>query len=150
MVVATKFAKSNTSKSFEDIGEDLRSIHKNLWTDAETRIFTSENRDRIAKMKSRAIKEIKLFRKDGDAYVRDLTKKGNLKKEEIIEKLQELYADRENIFDTLLSEGGDLITEALENGDDTGKKLKKKIDSVTKDLKKELTSTLTQIKKKIK
>ena len=150
LVVATKFAKSNNSKSLEEIGEDLKAIHKNLWTEAETKLFTEENRDRVAHIKAKAIKEIKLFKKDGDAYVKELMKKGDLKKDEIITKLQELYADRETHFETLLSEWKAIIEEALEWGDDAGKKLKKKVESVTKDLKKEFTTSLTQIKKKIK
>ena len=75
LVVATKFAKPGTSKSLGEIGEELGTIHKNLWTEAETRLFSPENRDRIASMKSEAIRDIKLFQEEGEVFVSDLMKK---------------------------------------------------------------------------
>lgn len=133
-----------------EITEEIKELHKNLWTEAEKKIFSEENREKVAELKSRAISEITAFKKEAEKEVRSLIKKGNLKKAEITAEIEKLYQNRAEILESLIEESTHMIDAAKGESEEVGMKLKKKVDSIAKDLKKELSTTFTKIKKKIK
>ena len=66
MVVALKFGKDGKKKDLNDLSEDFKGVHKNLWTEAEHQIFSPENRERVAEIKSMALVEITEFKKEAE------------------------------------------------------------------------------------
>jgi hypothetical protein len=75
---------------------------------------------------------------------------GEATAEEILQKAQELYDDREAIIENILSDAREYAETIHETSEDTREKLLKKINSVSKDVKKELASRFTKLKKKLK
>lgn len=150
LLVALKFAADGKKKTIPEIAEDIKAIHKNLWTEGEEKIFSPENRERVARLKVQALKEIDSFKKEANKTIAELTKKGELKRDEIEDILKDLYARRKEILEDLMEEASDLAEDGLEEGEEIAKKLAKKIRSLAKDLKSELEKTYKDLKKKIK
>lgn len=150
LLVALKFSKDGKNKNLETLSDDIKDVHKNLWTEAEQKVFTSENREKVAELKTKALAEIELFKKDSEKEIKRLVKQGTLKKTEITAEIKKLYDNREATIDSLLSEGKELIEKVTEESEDLGKLLSKKIDSIAKDLKKDLQQKYNLLKKKIK
>ncbi len=75
LLVAVKFADDGKKKTLPELAEDIKAIHKNLWTEGEEKIFSPENRERVAHMKVKALKEIDAFRVEAEKTIADLTKK---------------------------------------------------------------------------
>ena len=150
LLVALKFSKDGKDKDLSALAEDIKSVHKNLWTDAENRIFSEENREKISLLKVKALKEIEAFKKEAAKELALLKKKGNVKKEEIVKDLEKLYQNRQEIIDTLVEDGTKIAEEVMETSEEVGTKISKKVVTLAKDLKKQLESTYKDIKKKLK
>jgi hypothetical protein len=150
LLVALKFSKNGEDKNLSELAEEIKAVHKTLWTEAEKKIFSEENREKVAELKARALKEIATFKKEAEKELKALAKKGNLKKEELLAEAQKLYEAREEILENLLEEGVKIADLAKSESEEVGTKLAKKITTLRKDLKKELAETFTKIKKKLK
>ncbi len=150
MLVALKFGKDGGVKNVSMLSEDIKDIHKNLWTEAEQKIFSTENREKLAKLKSQALTEIESFKKESEKEIKRLIKQGMLKKSEITAEVKKLYDHREETIDRIISEAKELAEIAKSESEEMGKMLSKKVDSVSKDLKKDLQQKFASLKKKIK
>lgn len=134
----------------EEITTEIKDLHTNLWTEAEKKVFSPENREKVAELKSKALVEIESFKKDADKEIKRLIKEGNLKKAEITAEIKKLYEQREELIDQLVTEAKELADMVKSESEDVGKLLSKKIDSIAKDLKKDLGQKFALLKKKIK
>ncbi len=134
----------------EALSDDIKDVHKNLWTEAEQKVFTIENREKVAELKTKALAEIELFRKDSEKEIKRLVKLGTHKKAEITAEIKKLYENRDETINMLVSEAKELAETVKTESEDIGNQLSKKIDSVAKDLKKELQQKYALLKKKIK
>lgn len=150
LLVALKFGKDGGNKDVSVLSEDIKDIHKNLWTEAEQKIFSIENREKLAELKSQALSEIETFKKESEKEIRKLIKQGTLKKTEIIAEVKKLYDNREETIEKLISEAKELAELAKTESEEMGKMLSKKVDSISKDLKKDLQQKFASLKKKIK
>jgi hypothetical protein len=154
LLVALKFSKNGEDKNLSELAEEIKAVHKTLWTEAEKKIFSEENREKVAELKARALKEIATFKKEAEKELTEywwhIDEKGNLKKEELLAEAQKLYEAREEILENLLEEGVKIADLAKSESEEVGTKLAKKITTLRKDLKKELAETFTKIKKKLK
>lgn len=150
LLVALKFAKPGENKNLEVLTSEIKDLHKNLWTETEKKIFSQENREKVAELKSKALLEIEAFKKDADKEIKRLLKEGNLKKAEITTEIKKLYEKREELIDSLIKETKELAESVRSESEDVGKLLSKKVDSIAKDLKKDLGRKFTLLKKKIK
>lgn len=150
LLVALKFSKDGKNKDMAELSEGIKDIHKNLWTETEQKVFSVENREKLAELKSLALKEIETFKKESEKEVKKLIKQGTLKKAEITAEIKKLYDHREETIEKLVSEAKELAELAKSESEDMGKLLSKKVDSIAKDLKKDLQQKFTLLKKKIK
>lgn len=74
LLVALKFGKGGQGKDMLALSEDIKAVHKTLWTEAEKKIFTPENREKIAELKSKALAEIADFKKEAEKEIKRLVK----------------------------------------------------------------------------
>lgn len=150
LLVALKFGKGGKDKDMKELSEDIKAVHSTLWTEAEQRIFSQENREKIAELKSKALSEISEFKKEAEKEIRKLVKQGKLKKTEIVSEVKKLYDNRAEILENIVTEAKSIADSVKEESEDAGKLLSKKVDSLAKDLKKDLNQKFTSLKKKIK
>jgi hypothetical protein len=150
LLVALKFNKKGEKKDFEMLKKDIKEVHINLWTETEETLFSPENKEKIVDMKARALSEIEWFTEKADDQIQSMIRTGEATAEEILQKAQELYDDREAIIEKILSDAREYAETIHETSEDTREKLLKKINSVSKDVKKELASRFTKLKKKLK
>jgi small-conductance mechanosensitive channel len=150
LLVALKFSKGGENKNLSDLSEDIKKIHATLWTEAEQKILSPENRERVAELKVKALAEINDFKKTTEKELKILAKKSSLKKDEILEEAQKLYDRRAEIIEELMEQGEDIVESAKSEGEDIAKQFSKKIGAVKKDLSKDLMDAYKKIIKKIK
>jgi hypothetical protein len=150
LLVALKFSKGWENKNLSELSDDIKKIHATLWTEAEQKILSPENRERVAELKVKALAEISDFKKTTEKELKMLAKKSGLKKDEILEEAQKLYDRRAEIIEELMNQGEDIVESAKSEGEDIAKQFSKKISTVKKDLSKDLTDAYKKIIKKIK
>lgn len=149
LAVALKFSKDGKKKDLNTLTKEAKTIHKNLWNEAEKSFFSEEVQEKLTNLKVQALLEIKKFQKEAQPILLKLKKKGEWKIEEIEKALEKLYEERREILEMLFQEGKEHLSEAMEEWSDTAKKLEKKIQTVGKEVKKDLEKTYKTLRKKL-
>jgi acyl-CoA reductase-like NAD-dependent aldehyde dehydrogenase len=150
LLVALKFSKDGKEKNIWDLSADIKKIHANLWTEAEQKILSPANREKVAELKAKALAEISDFKKTAEKELKTLAKQSSLKKDEILVEAQKLYDRRSEIIAELMEQGEDIVESAKSEWEDVAKKFSKKISAVKKDLSKDLADAYKKLIKKIK
>ncbi len=150
LLVALKFTKDGKGKDLSTLTEDIKKVHSTLWTEAEKKVLSPENRERVAELKAQALVEITAFKKTAEKELKALAKKSNLKKDELMDEAQKLYDRRAEIIEDLMNEGEKFAESAKSESEDVAKRLSKKVETVKKDLIYDLTDAYKTLKKKLK
>ncbi len=74
LLVALKFTKDGKDKDLSTLTEDIKKVHSTLWTEAEKKVLSPENRERVAELKAQALTEIAAFKKTAEKELKALTK----------------------------------------------------------------------------
>ncbi len=75
LLVALKFSKDGEKKGISDLTDEIKAVHKTLWTEAEKKVFSEENMEKVAELKTLALKEIASYKKDAEKELKMLIKK---------------------------------------------------------------------------
>lgn len=119
----------------EEIRKDFFQIHRELLEEAETQVFSEENKARFDELKTKLLEEADEWKNDAEKRFNLLMDRTNLKKDEIIDEVRSLYARRE-----------ELIVDAKKRGLDLAKEAKDEVESMIDSVESKGEKALTEIR----
>lgn len=156
LLVALRFNKKSPADLEKDfapgedryntIGQNLLSIHKNLFDMAEESVFSSGNKKLIKEYKEKLLIELDMFRKESEIKLEEWKQKGFQKKDEVELNLRDLYNKRAELLEQAKKKGLELLEETREDGTSAIEEGKKLASQVFDQAKKQLDAMYAELK----